>query len=92
MALAAMQLRTVLGRIHGFDTGATTSIQKVFNSLAQRQGSTDILSVVGDAAIGTGTERDYVIDHLGLPAVMTGGGTIEIQLNVIAARLMGLPR
>ncbi|WP_163701070.1 acyl-CoA dehydrogenase [Mycolicibacterium sarraceniae] len=92
MALAAIGLRTILGRLSGLDTGAATSVQKVFNALAQRQGSVDTLSVVGPAGCVSATYTDYATDHLALPASMTGGGTVEIQLNVIAQRLLGLPR
>jgi hypothetical protein len=89
MALAALNLRHVSARISGLDTGAATSVQKVYNALAQRMGSTALLSLLGPQ---TGAESVAVTDHLGLPAVLTGGGTIEIQLNVIARRLLKLPR
>ncbi|MFP1153611.1 acyl-CoA dehydrogenase [Mycobacterium sherrisii] len=92
MALSAMNLRNVAARISGLDTGAMSSVQKVYNAIAQRLGSTAVLDVIGPLACQSATEPDYVNDHLGLPAVLTGGGTIEIQLNVIAKRLLGLPR
>jgi alkylation response protein AidB-like acyl-CoA dehydrogenase len=92
MALAAIGLRSILSRMSGLDSGAATSVQKVFNALAQRQGTIDMLSVVGAAGCVTSGSPDYATDHLSLPAVMTGGGTVEIQLNVIARRLLGLPQ
>ncbi|GAA3679491.1 acyl-CoA dehydrogenase [Nocardioides ginsengisoli] len=97
MALAALNLRSVLARIDGLDLGAEISVQKVCNALAQRDNSRDLLRVLGrDALVAvppTGKHTaDPVIDHLGLPAVLVGGGTIEIQLNVIARRVLRLPR
>jgi hypothetical protein len=74
------------------DTGPATSVAKVYNAVAQRLGSTATLTLLGPQACHTGTEPDCVTDHLGLPAVLTGGGTVEIQLNVIARRLLKLPR
>ncbi|MFE7225620.1 acyl-CoA dehydrogenase [Nocardioides sp. NPDC057577] len=100
MALSALNLRSVLARIDGLDLGAEISVQKVCNAIAQRDNSRDLLRVLGRHALvavpPTGRHTDHsdgpVIDHIGLPAVLVGGGTLEIQLNVIARRVLRLPR
>ncbi len=99
-ALAALNLRSVLGRLEGLEVGAEISVQKVFNAIAQRDNSRDLLAVLGPYAAvarpglertADNTEADPVLDHIGLPSVLFGGGTIEIQLNVIARRVLKLP-
>lgn len=90
MALSAMNLRSVLRRLSGLDAGAEISVQKVFSALAQRDGSRGLVSLLGP--LGAADDDGHMLDHLGLPAVLFGGGTIEIQLNVIARRVLGLPR
>ncbi|MFI0368875.1 acyl-CoA dehydrogenase family protein [Actinomadura sp. 1N219] len=89
-ALSALALRGALARLSGRDLGAETSVQKVFSAIAQRDGSRALISLLGPA--GTVSAGGYAIDHIGLPSVLFGGGTIEIQLNVIARRVLGLPR
>lgn len=97
LSLAAINLRGVLARLAGADRaaiGAEISVQKVFNAMAQRDNSRDLLRLLGPAAaaVDTGVALDDVGDHIALPSVLLGGGTIEIQLNVIAQRVLGLPR
>ena len=97
MSLSALNLRSVLARLSQLDLGAEISVQKVFNAIAQRDNSRDLLAVLGPRGLVAVAPTDHrstdpVIDHLGLPSVLFGGGTIEIQLNVIARRVLRLPR
>ncbi|GAB2655002.1 acyl-CoA dehydrogenase [Prescottella soli] len=93
-SVAALNLRNVIRRLNGIDdpTGGGNSVQKVFHAIAQREGSRSIVSLLGPVGCIGSPEQPYVRDYLGVPAVLFGGGTIEIQLNVIAQRVLGLPR
>ncbi|MFC4606001.1 acyl-CoA dehydrogenase family protein [Rhodococcus kronopolitis] len=94
LSVGAMNLKAVLHRLHGTEdaTGAATSVQKVFHAIAQREGSDAMIRLLGPRGLVSSEELPYVVDYLGVPAVLIGGGTIEIQLNVIAQRALGLPR
>ncbi|GAA4803546.1 acyl-CoA dehydrogenase [Tomitella cavernea] len=96
LALQALNLRGVLARLAGAGPGAEISVSKLYNALAQRDGSRDLIRLLGPGAAAhdaePGVTDDHVTDHLGLPAVLFGGGTIEIQLGVIARRVLRLPR
>ena len=94
LAVSAMNLKSVLCRLNGLEdtTGASTSVQKVFHAIAQREGSRALVALLGPLGCVGSPDEPYVQDYLGVPAVLIGGGTIEIQLNVIAQRVLGLPR
>jgi 3-oxochol-4-en-24-oyl-CoA dehydrogenase len=96
MSLGALNLRSVLSRLSGRQPGAEISVQKVYSAIAQRDGSRALLSLLGPIGALTAPSvdpaADYARDHISLPSVLFGGGTIEIQLNVIAQRILGLPR
>ena len=59
----------------------------------RRYGDQAVLSWQGPgAAIIDGTNGAASQRYLSLPPTLIGGGTLEIQLNVIAERVLGLPR
>jgi alkylation response protein AidB-like acyl-CoA dehydrogenase len=51
-----------------------------------------ILELTGPLAMTQDSDPAVVAHYLRLPAELLGGGTNEIQLNIIAQMIMGLPR
>ncbi|MGW5923055.1 acyl-CoA dehydrogenase [Nocardia fluminea] len=94
LSVAALNLRDVVARMNDMadGNGSSNSIKKVWNAIAQRDASRALASILGPRATIGHPEQPYTFDFLGLPAILFGGGTIEIQLNIIARRVLGLPR
>jgi alkylation response protein AidB-like acyl-CoA dehydrogenase len=90
-AVQLINLRRVTRAVAGGEPGAEGNITKLLASeLAQR--STELaLQVVGRAA-ADGSEPSTVHDFLFSRCFTIAGGTSEIARNVIAERLLGLPR
>jgi 3-oxochol-4-en-24-oyl-CoA dehydrogenase len=88
-ALAALNLRAVLQQLQGFNPGATSSVLKLASTEHKRQLAGVVLELTGPAAA---VESPEALQFLRLPSVMIGGGTREIQLNVVSERVLGLPR
>ncbi|MGQ0831028.1 MAG: acyl-CoA dehydrogenase family protein [Microthrixaceae bacterium] len=95
--LRLIRLRTVTARIKGTPPGAEASIRKI---LADEHGQR-IMGLAKDLA-GTGgmlstvgpLGADPAIWHHGFlfaPALTVGGGTGEVQRNIVAERVLGLP-
>lgn len=93
--LNALAARGAIKRISGGDVSSETSVLKLANIFAQQEGSQELIRLSGpesivESTITVGQEHGTVMDYLGLPAVLLGGGTPEIQLSVIAFRVLGL--
>ena len=62
---------------------------KLASTEHKRQLAGVVLELTGPAAA---VESPEALQFLRLPSVMIGGGTREIQLNVVSERVLGLPR
>ncbi len=94
--LDLIRLRTVTARIKGEQPGAEASIRKI---LADEHGQR-IMGLAKDLA---GAARDarhrgrwapttgWHYGFLFAPALTVGGGTGEVQRNIVAERVLGLP-
>ena len=95
--LRLIRLRTVTARIKGEPPGAEASVRKI---LADEHGQR-IMGLAKDLAGASGmltTEGplggDAAMWHAGFlfsPALTVGGGTGEVQRNIVAERVLGLP-
>lgn len=97
-ALDALARRGILQRISGTDPGAGASALKVASAQHITDCAAQVLEWCGPEA-AVGSLGDDVIGggraakaYLSTPSLLIGGGTREIQLNVIAERVLGLPR
>jgi hypothetical protein len=64
----------------------------VATSIMLRRTFKATLELAGPLAVVERSEPPIVAPYLRLPAELIGGGTRQIQLNIIAQMIMGLPR
>ncbi len=91
-AISAMNLRETIRRLDGQPVGPGTSIAKAAAAMLHTDAAAAALELVGPAAALRETVSEVVHHELDIPTWVIGGGTLEIQLNTIAALVMGLPR
>jgi 3-oxochol-4-en-24-oyl-CoA dehydrogenase len=91
-AIKALGVRETIRLLDGQSAGPASSIAKVATSIMLRRTFKATLELAGPLAMVERSEPAVVEPYLRLPAELIGGGTRQIQLNIIAQMIMGLPR
>lgn len=91
-ALKALGMRETLRLLDGQAPGPASSIAKVATNVMLRRAAELTLGLTGPLALEQDSQPAVVAPYLDLPAELIGGGTTEIQLNIIAQLILGLPR
>ncbi|MFD6363017.1 acyl-CoA dehydrogenase [Streptomyces roseolus] len=92
-ALACIGLRTTLLQVSGLEPGAGASVRKLVQTLHQQKTAELALELLGPAgAVREGAGAAAVHGFLMSRCLTIAGGTTQVQLNVVAERLLGLPR
>jgi len=91
-AIKALGVRETIRLLDGQTPGPASSIAKVATSIMLRRTFKATLELAGPLAVVEQSEPAIVERYLRLPAELIGGGTRQIQLNIIAQMVMGLPR
>jgi alkylation response protein AidB-like acyl-CoA dehydrogenase len=88
--LDLIRLRTLTSRIKGRPPGPEASIRKLLADLHGQHAMGLAVDLNGAAAMTPGGELSY--GFLFSQALTIGGGTAEVQRDIIAERVLGLPR
>jgi len=91
-AIKALGVRETIRLLDGQASGPASSIAKVAMNGLLRRTFKATLELTGRTAMVADTDPAIVEPYLHLPAELLGGGTREIQLNIIAHMILGLPR
>jgi 3-oxochol-4-en-24-oyl-CoA dehydrogenase len=91
-AIGALAVRDTLSRLAGREPGPASSAAKVATALFVRRVTAHALQFSGRSALVSDADQAAVAQSLLMPAELIGGGTVEIQLNIIATLVLGLPR
>ncbi|MGW7051380.1 acyl-CoA dehydrogenase [Streptomyces sp. NPDC054887] len=92
-ALACIGLRTTTRQVSGLDPGAGASVRKLVQTSHQQKVAELALELLGPAgAVCEGAGERAVHGFLMSRCLTIAGGTTQVQLNVVAERLLGLPR
>jgi alkylation response protein AidB-like acyl-CoA dehydrogenase len=91
--LGLLGFRTTLAQLSGVEPGASSSVRKLVGGHHARDCAELVLEALGPAGImaeGAAAGASYM--YLQTQCLTIAGGTTNVQLNVIAERLLGLPR
>jgi len=89
-AIDLLGMRVTLKQLSGTEPGATGSVRKLLGMRHAQRVAEECWGLTGpDGAIG-GTRWSRAV--LFTRALTIGGGTTDIQLNIIGERILGLPR
>ncbi|MEC4017786.1 acyl-CoA dehydrogenase [Streptomyces sp. H27-D2] len=92
-ALACIGLRTTLQQVSGQEPGAGASVRKLVQTPHQQKVAELALELLGPAgAVCEGAGERGVHGFLMSRCLTIAGGTTQVQLNVVAERILGLPR
>ncbi|MBA2948756.1 acyl-CoA dehydrogenase [Streptomyces himalayensis] len=92
-ALACIGLRTTLQQVSGVEPGAGASVRKLVQTAHQQKVAELALELLGPAgAVREGAGERAVHGFLLSRCLTIAGGTTQVQLNVVAERILGLPR
>ena len=91
-AIKVLAVREVLRILDGQAAGPASSIAKVAMNVMLRRTFKATLELAAPAAMVEDGDPAIVEPYFHLPAELIGGGTKEIQLNIIAQMILGLPR
>lgn len=92
-ALACIGLRTTLQQVSGLEPGAGASVRKLVQTPHQQRTAELALELLGPAgAVREGAGERAVHEMLMSRCLTIAGGTTQVQLNVVAERILGLPR
>lgn len=90
--VAALNYRESVRQVHGDLLSPGASVVKVASAELSRRTAGISLDLIGPEASLRQAPADVVSNEMFVPSFLIGGGTVEIQLNVIAERILGLPR
>ncbi|MEU3064836.1 acyl-CoA dehydrogenase family protein [Streptomyces subrutilus] len=92
-ALACIGMRTTLQQVSGLEPGAGASVRKLVQTPHQQRTAELALELLGPAgAVREGAGERAVHGMLMSRCLTIAGGTTQVQLNVVAERILGLPR
>ncbi|MEU0307429.1 acyl-CoA dehydrogenase [Streptomyces cyaneofuscatus] len=93
-ALACIGLRTTLQQVSGHEPGAGASVRKLVQTVHQQKVAELTLELLGPAgAVDEPEAGERALHGFLMSRCLTiAGGTTQIQLNVVAERILGLPR
>lgn len=92
-ALGCIELRTTLLQVDGMEPGPGASVRKLVRTVHRQKVAELALELLGpEGAVREGAGERAVHEVLMSRCLTIAGGTTQVQLNVVAERLLGLPR